>query len=174
VAGDEDRPALGRERLQEVAQPPHALRVESVDRLVEQQHGRVAEERRGQAEPPVHAEREALGAALGHAVQTDHREHLAHPRGPDPVALRQPEQVVVGRTAAVDGGGLEQHTDVGQRLPEPVVGPAVDENLPPVGRSRSRIIRMVVDLPAPFGPRKPVTCPGCTVKDSPSTAWTEP
>ena len=32
---------------------------------------------------------------------------------------------------------------------------------------------MVVDLPAPFGPTKPVTCPGLTVNDIPSsaTAW---
>jgi hypothetical protein len=33
---------------------------------------------------------------------------------------------------------------------------------------------MVVDLPAPFGPRKPVTRPGDTVKDSPSTAMRLP
>src|SRR5439155_8882662 len=35
-------------------------------------------------------------------------------------------------------------------------------------------IRMVVDLPAPFGPRNPVTWPGRTVKDSPSTATVRP
>jgi NAD(P)H-binding len=34
---------------------------------------------------------------------------------------------------------------------------------PLVGWSRPRIIRMVVDFPAPFGPRKPVTVPGWTV-----------
>jgi hypothetical protein len=36
------------------------------------------------------------------------------------------------------------------------------------------IIRMVVDLPAPFGPRKPVTMPGRTVNVSPSTAVLAP
>ncbi len=35
---------------------------------------------------------------------------------------------------------------------------------PAVGRSRPRIMRMVVDLPEPFGPRKPVTAPGRTWK----------
>src|SRR3954447_226934 len=35
---------------------------------------------------------------------------------------------------------------------------------PAVGRSRPSIMRMVVDLPAPLGPRKPVTMPGLTVK----------
>jgi hypothetical protein len=32
------------------------------------------------------------------------------------------------------------------------------------------IMRIVVDLPAPFGPRKPVTVPGRTSKVRPSTA----
>ena len=46
--------------------------------------------------------------------------------------------------------------------------------LPPVGVSRPRIIRMVVDLPAPFGPRKPVTSPGSTSNDSWFTAMVLP
>ena len=33
---------------------------------------------------------------------------------------------------------------------------------------------MVVDLPAPLGPRNPVTCPGSTVKDRWSTAALPP
>ncbi|OKI06796.1 hypothetical protein AMK13_15300 [Streptomyces sp. CB02056] len=45
---------------------------------------------------------------------------------------------------------------------------------PAVGASRPRIIRRVVDLPEPFGPRKPVTRPGRTVKVSPSTARVPP
>jgi hypothetical protein len=36
--------------------------------------------------------------------------------------------------------------------------------LPSVGRSSPTIMRIVVDFPAPFGPRKPVTWPGGTVK----------
>jgi len=43
--------------------------------------------------------------------------------------------------------------------------------IPPVsGRSNPTIIRIVVDLPAPLGPRKPVTTPGSTVKLRSSTA----
>ncbi len=45
---------------------------------------------------------------------------------------------------------------------------------PASGRSRPRIIRIVVDLPEPFGPRNPVTEPGCTVKLRLSTARTGP
>ena len=45
---------------------------------------------------------------------------------------------------------------------------------PEVGAARPRMIRMVVVLPAPFGPRKPVTWPGRTVKLRSSTAVTGP
>jgi len=41
---------------------------------------------------------------------------------------------------------------------------------PLVGLSSPAIIRIVVDFPAPFGPRKPVTMPGWTTKLNPSTA----
>src|SRR5690606_21273807 len=53
------------------------------------------------------------------------------------------------------------------RLPLTVTRPAV-------GRSSPRIIRIVVDFPAPFGPRKPVTRPGRTVNDTESTASFSP
>ena len=39
--------------------------------------------------------------------------------------------------------------------------------------SPSKIL-MVVDLPAPLGPRKPCTSPSATVRSSPSSARTEP
>jgi hypothetical protein len=45
---------------------------------------------------------------------------------------------------------------------------------PDVGRTRPRIERIVVDLPAPFGPRKPVTVPGATVNDRSATATVDP
>ena len=45
---------------------------------------------------------------------------------------------------------------------------------PVVGWTRPSTIRSVVVLPAPLGPRKPVTEPGSTVKLSRSTARTSP
>src|SRR5438874_1290395 len=45
---------------------------------------------------------------------------------------------------------------------------------PLVGSSRPRIIRIVVDFPAPFGPRKPVTVPGRTVNVRSETAVVGP
>jgi hypothetical protein len=46
--------------------------------------------------------------------------------------------------------------------------------VPLLGRSRPAIIRIVVDFPAPFGPRNPVTTPGSTTKLSRSTAVLSP
>ena len=46
--------------------------------------------------------------------------------------------------------------------------------LPVFGRSRPSTSRIVVDLPAPFGPRNPVTRPGSTLKDRWSTASLSP
>jgi hypothetical protein len=45
---------------------------------------------------------------------------------------------------------------------------------PALGASSPGIIRIVVDFPAPFGPRNPVTFPGGAVNDRPSTAVTIP
>src|SRR5436853_4611366 len=45
---------------------------------------------------------------------------------------------------------------------------------PSVGRSSVQSIPMVVDLPAPFGPRKPNTSPVPTSNETPSTAVNVP
>ena len=69
VARHEHRPAARRERAQEVAQPAHALRVEPVGRLVEDEQLRLAEQRRREAEPLPHAERVALDPAPRRALE---------------------------------------------------------------------------------------------------------
>ena len=46
--------------------------------------------------------------------------------------------------------------------------------LPAVGRASVQRMLMVVDLPAPFGPRKPKVSPGSTRKSTPRTASTSP
>ena len=45
---------------------------------------------------------------------------------------------------------------------------------PELGASRPRTIRIMVDLPAPLGPREPVTRPGWTTKETSSTATVLP
>jgi hypothetical protein len=46
--------------------------------------------------------------------------------------------------------------------------------VPDVGWVSPTMIRMVVDFPAPFGPRNPVTRPGWAVKLTSSTAVKSP
>src|SRR5512138_1459523 len=46
--------------------------------------------------------------------------------------------------------------------------------LPEVGRSSPHSMRMVVDLPAPFAPRKPKISPSFTAREMPSTALKAP
>ena len=58
MAGHKDGPTLGGQRLQEIAHPEDALGVEPVDRLVEQEDSRVAEESRSDAQALAHPERE--------------------------------------------------------------------------------------------------------------------
>ena len=45
---------------------------------------------------------------------------------------------------------------------------------PAVGLASVQRILIVVDLPAPFGPRKPNVSPACTVRSRPRTASTSP
>ena len=68
---------------------------------------------------------------------------------------------------------LEQRADVAHRLVD-VANTRPSNVQVPSPRSRPSISRMVVDLPAPFGPRKPVTVPGRTSNDSPDTAGLPP
>jgi hypothetical protein len=46
--------------------------------------------------------------------------------------------------------------------------------VPEVGGMKPVTMRMVVDLPAPFGPRKPSTSPRSTENEMPSTARLAP
>ena len=80
VARHQHRAAAGRVRADEVAQPAHALGVETVRRLVQDQQLGVAEQRRGETEPLAHAERVALHAPVGGALELDELQHLAHAR----------------------------------------------------------------------------------------------
>ena len=55
-----------------------------------------------------------------------------------------------------------------------VYGRPLTVAVPVVGWSSPSTMRIVVDFPAPLGPRKPVTTPGCTMNDKSSTARVEP
>ena len=128
VAGHEDRAALGGQRLAcRLRIQTDALGVEAVDRLVEDQDVRVAEQRGGDAEPLAHAEGEARRpACVATAGQADQLEHLVDPAAGDAVGCGQRQQVVAGAAAGVDGLGVEQRADLVQRARQVAVGRAVD------------------------------------------------
>ena len=96
VAGHQHRAALAGQRPQEPAHPHDALGVHAVERLVEHEHRRVAEQRRGDAEPLPHAQRVAAGLAPGGLLQAGLLDHLVDPPGAQALGVGQPQQVVAG------------------------------------------------------------------------------
>ena len=76
---------------------------------------RVAEQRRGDAEPLAHAERERPDALARDVLQPDELDHLVDAAARDAVRLGQRQQVVVGRAPGVDRAGLEHRADLVQR-----------------------------------------------------------
>jgi hypothetical protein len=174
VGGDEDGPPLGGEPPEQRPDPADPLGVQSVHRLVEDHRGGVAEERGRDAKALAHAEREAAGPAAGGPGQADRLDDLVHPGPPDAAGLGERQQVGAGAAAGVDGTGVQQGAHLVQGRGVLAVRPPVDGHRSAGGASSPRISRMVVDFPAPFGPRKPVTMPGRTVKVRPSTASLSP
>ena len=148
-----------------------ALGVEAVDRLVEHERVRVAEQRRRDPEPLPHAERERPGPLAGDLLQPDQLDHLIHAGARDPVRLRERQQVVDGaeRPGWIERASSSAPTRCSGEGRSRYRAPSIVTS-PELGASSPTIIRIVVDFPAPFGPRKPVTTPGRTVNESPSTA----
>ena len=124
------------------------------------------------AEPLAHAERvvahPAVGLLLGEA---DPVQHLLDPeRGQAHGALGDGEDLPPG-AAGVLGRGVEQDADLEAGVGQVGEQAAGDRGaLRTSGGVSPTMTRMVVDLPAPLGPRKPVTRPGSAVKVTSSTA----
>ena len=106
--------------------PLHALGVEAVDRFVEDQGVRVAEERGGDTEPLSHAQGEPADPLVGDPVQAGHVDDLTHPTGGDPVRGGHRPQVLVGTATGVHRLGVQQDTDLPQRCGVGGVRLAVD------------------------------------------------
>ena len=90
------------------------------------------------------------------------------------ITARDREQVAPGGPARVHRVRVEHGARLVQRADDLPVGVAPDERMARRRGVQAEVIRRVVVLPAPFGPRNPVTRPGRTVKLSPSTAVTGP
>jgi DNA-binding NarL/FixJ family response regulator len=173
VRGVEDGAALIGQHAQQGPDPPHPFRVEAVDRLVHHDGARPAEERGRDAHPLAHAEAEAAHTLARDVTEADELDDLVDPDLANAGGLADGEQVVAGRPgwtalassnrpSSAIGAGLEEKSR------------PLTRTRPLVGTSSAAIIRSVVDFPAPFGPRNPVTTPGETVKVRPSTATWSP
>lgn len=151
MAGEEDRAALRGLAPDELPHPAHAVRVEAVDRFVEDERRRIAEQRPRDPEPLVHAERVRAGPAPGRLGEAHRLQDLVDPAYRNAVAAGLRDQMGAGRTGRVHGLRVEQRADLAEGVPQGRVGPAVDER---------RAVRGVVEaedhphrggLPGPVG-----------------------
>ncbi len=162
VAGHQHRPALRGQRPQEAAHPDDALGVHAVERLVQHQHRRIAEQRCRDAEPLAHAQGIAARPVPDHRLQARLGRPPGRPgrrSGPGSGPATAGGRGRCGWAAARPRPAARRRGCSGRR--SDAYGTPADQRRALVGASRPRMTRMVVDLPAPLGPTKPVTCPGC-------------
>jgi len=92
-----------------------ALGIETVSGLIEEQDARIAQERRGDAKPLTHTQRELTDPLAGHLAETDELHQLIDPSTPNAVRLSKREQVIVGGPAGVHRARFEQRSHLMQR-----------------------------------------------------------
>ncbi len=123
VAGHEHRAALVGEAAQRGAQPADAVGVESVGRLVEQQHLGFAEQGAGEGEALAHAEREAAGALVGGAGEADLARSTSSTRPAGmPLSAAAACRWLRARAAGVHAAGVEHGADDAGRVAQSGVG----------------------------------------------------
>src|SRR5205823_7141349 len=113
----------------ELAEPSDAFGVESVDRLVEQQDPRIAEQGRGDAETLGHPRREPTGSLVAHRCEPDEVENGRHARAIDRVGRREGEQMILRASAWMERLHIEVSTDDPKRPVEIAVPQAGHERM---------------------------------------------
>ena len=137
VTRDEHAAAAVGEPAEVSPQPVDPFRVESVGRLVEDQHAGFSEQRAGETQALPHPEREALDAAVAGIGETDLLEHGVDPGGGKSRSPGQDAEVLAGPPAGVKAAGLEHGADVAERLGELPVWLPVDDRAPFAGRDQT-------------------------------------
>ena len=133
VRGQQHGPATGGEGAEQAAHPVDAGGVQAVDRLVEDEHGRVTHERIGDAQALAHAQRVVAHAPLGlGAGETDQLQHLLDALHADAHALGGQSQHLAAGAAGVLGGGVQEHADVARRVRDVGEPMTTDQRLPRV------------------------------------------
>ena len=149
VAGDEHGTALRRQRAQEAAHPYDAHGVHAVERFVQHEDGRVAEQCGGDAEALPHAEREAACRPSDGRLQAHLLDHLGYAPTAQALGVGQPQQVVAGSAAGLQRAGVQQRADVGQRVPQAPVRLPADHGGAIVGRVQAENDPHRSGLPGP-------------------------
>ena len=172
VAGEQHRAARGLALGDALVEDLLHQRVEPGGRLVEDQQLGVGRERRDERDLlPVAL---GVGAALLGRVELEPLEQLVATAG-----AGSPSRIRSSRSTVSPPDRLGHRVDVAGHVGEPAVesrrrrstGRAPKSRRGPASvRSSPSRTRMVVDLPAPLGPRKPCTSPAVTVRSRPSRA----
>ena len=97
-------------------------------RTVEDQDGRVGQQRRGDAQALAQSQRERASRLVGHFGQADRCEYVVHASQPDADRGTEGEQVVAGAAATVNALGVEQRADLSQWGGRVDVRSAIDQS----------------------------------------------
>ena len=180
VGRDDDRRRAA-EALDQREQVAPALRVERADRLVEDEQLGLVEHGLGDAEPLAHPAGVRPDPPFGGVAEAGPRERRRDPRPQAPTpdqagqSADQLEQLAALHPAVeprvlvevADAAAGRRAGRRGRRSRRPTPTPLL-------ARARPVRIRIVVVLPAPFGPSRPKTEPRGTSRSSESSARTDP
>ena len=162
LRAEQDRGPLGDERADDVPDLVAGARVEPGRRLVEEHHLRRDHEARGDVEPPPHAPGVVLDQPAGRLGEAESLQQLGRPR----LGLRPASSPAAGRAGSGSRGPVRSSSTEAScpvRLTRPRTASASSTMScpstraePASGRSSVASIRIVVVLPAPFGPEHAV------------------
>ena len=176
VGGDDERRPAALQLVEPLPEEVPRLRVEAGGRLVEDDELRLVDERAGDREAPLHAAGQRLDLVLRALVELDELEQLVGPLvgdvARDVEVARVHLEVLAHRELGVEVVDLRHDAEPRLDLARAWVRGSMPMTLsvPSVTGLAQAIIRIVLVLPAPFGPRKPNALPGRTSKSMPSTA----
>jgi signal transduction histidine kinase len=108
----------------------HALGVEAIGRLVEDEYLGFTQEGGSEPEALAHAERKTLHTTIADGSEPDLVKHLVHAGASEAGGGAQHTQVVPRPAAGVETGGLEHRPDVTERIHEVAIGLAIDRRVP--------------------------------------------
>ena len=180
MAGDQHGDAGVGQRADARPELAARQRIDAGGRFVEEQDVRPVQQRRGQRQALLQAERQFAGDAVGDVAQFEPRQARRRcaapaPRGPG----RRRGRRSAGSPAPTARHRARSAAPCSRCGRAPRRGRAADpapatRALPPDGRSRPHSMRKMVDLPAPFGPSRPKISPRATAKLTWSTAVKSP